>query len=206
MARLALTACLAVTIHTASANDYPPPPGPYKSATDALHGVSPAVGVGRKSAGSVSAVQARTARALATGSSRREQTKSRYGPAVRSGPSPRGHATERFRPAAATEYSQPPALPRPAATLTSPGNGVFPPYAEKRRDATPRSPSRAFSAPGRSGDLIDTSAASAAGDARVVNGATAFRTDRPRSPADSREPAQRMPQAPVFRPPDTTDR
>ncbi|MGB5774558.1 MAG: hypothetical protein WBP89_07825, partial [Sedimenticolaceae bacterium] len=113
MASLALSACLTVTIHNASANDYPPPPGPYQSEPGALPGVSPSVRVGRQSTGAVSAVPEGIARALATGSSGRDKTNGRHDAAARSGSPSGGGATERFRPAAATEYSQPPVLPRP---------------------------------------------------------------------------------------------
>lgn len=206
MARLALTACLTVIVHSAPANDYPPPPGPFKSEPGALPGISPAVRVGRQSDEAVSALPEVTAQVLSTGSGGRETTRGRYEAAARSGSTSRDSAAESFRPAAATEYSQPPALPRPAATPLSPGDRVYPANPEERRDATPGAPSRASSASNRPGDLMDTRADSASGDARVGHSASAFRTGRPRSPVDSGEPARRMPQTPVFRPSEPTGR
>ena len=186
MARLALTACLTASIHSAPANDYPPPPGPYQIEPGALPGASPSVRVRRQSAEAVSAPPEGSARILATGSSGHETTRGRYDASARSGSTPRRGATERFRPAAATEYSQPPVLPRAAAT--------------------PGSPGRAYSASNRPAHPVDTSAASATGDAGVGNSASAFRTDLPRSPVDRGEPARGMPDTPVFRPPDATGR
>ena len=203
VARLALTACLTVTIQSTSATDYPPPPGPYQSEPGAQPGVSPSFRAGRQSTGAFSAVPEDRARALARGSSGREDAEGRYDAAAWPGSTPRSGATERFRPAAATEYSQPPVLP---ATPRSPGDRVYTAYPRARRDATSRSPSRAYPTPNRSSGLIDTSAASATGDAPAGSKESALRTDRPRSPGDSGEPARRMPQAPVFRPSGSADR
>lgn len=176
IAKLTLSACLTVSIHSASADDYPPPPGPYQSVPGGMRGIAPSTGAGRQSAEPISALREGTARVLSTGSSGRETPTGAFDTAAHPGP-PRGGATERFRPAAATEYSQPAVRPRPGGTPAS----------------------------DRPGALVDNSA-SAFGDVRVGNGTSDDRTDRPRLSVDGGGPARRTPRTPVFRPPEATER
>jgi hypothetical protein len=90
--------------------------------------------------------------------------------------------TGRFRPAAATEYSQPAVVPRPAATPLSLDGRIYPANPEDRREA-------------------------ASGDTRVGNGRSDLRTDQSRSSVnDGRAAARHTPQTPVFRPPEATGR
>ena len=179
---LALTACLTVGIHSASANDYPPPPGPYNSEPGGATGLSPSLGVGTQSAAAISALPEDTARVRSTGSSGRETTRAPIDKVSPSGPTPSGGVTGRFRPAAATEYSQPAVVPRPAATPLSPDGRIYPANPEDRREA-------------------------ASGDTRVGNGRSDLRTDQSRSSVnDGRAAARHTPQTPVFRPPEATGR